>query len=278
MCTRPSRPGTRFTNAPNVVVLTTVPVKCSPTLTGARVRDLVDHPAPPRPRPSPSRGADEHRSRRPGCRCRRRSGAMISLIRLPLGPITSPILSTGIWIVMIARRLGLTSVARHRDRRLHARRGSWSRASCACSSARDEHVAGQTRDLHVELDRGDELARAGDLEVHVAAARPRRRGCRSRVTNLPSSAIMPIAMPATGALIGTPASISDSVDAQTRRHRRRAVRAQHVATPAGARTGTPPRVGITGTSARSASAPWPISRRRGEPTRPVSPVENGGKL
>ena len=35
------------------------------------------------------------------------------------------------------------------------------------------------------------------------------------VTNLPSSAIMPIAIPPTGALIGTPASISDSVDAQT---------------------------------------------------------------
>ena len=31
-------------------------------------------------------------------------------------------------------------------------------------------------------------------------------------------------------------------------------------------------------SARSASAPWPISRRLGEPTRPVSPVEYGGKL
>ena len=36
-----------------------------------------------------------------------------------------------------------------------------------------------------------------------------------RVTNWPRSAISPIAMPATGALIGTPASISDSVDAQT---------------------------------------------------------------
>ena len=35
------------------------------------------------------------------------------------------------------------------------------------------------------------------------------------VTNLPSSAIMPIAMPATGALIGTPASIIDSVEPQT---------------------------------------------------------------
>ena len=30
--------------------------------------------------------------------------------------------------------------------------------------------------------------------------------------------------------------------------------------------------------ARSARAPWPISRRLGVPTRPVSPVEYGGKL
>ena len=35
--------------------------------------------------------------------------AMISLIRLPLGPITSPILSTGIWIVMIRGAFGFTS-------------------------------------------------------------------------------------------------------------------------------------------------------------------------
>ena len=42
--------------------------------------------------------------------------------------------------------------------------------------------------------------------------------------------------------------------------------------------GNSSRVGSTGRSARSASAPWPISRRLGEPTRPVSPVEYGGKL
>jgi len=35
------------------------------------------------------------------------------------------------------------------------------------------------------------------------------------VTKLPSSAIMPIAMPATGALSGTPASIIDKVEPQT---------------------------------------------------------------
>ncbi len=32
---------------------------------------------------------------------------------------------------------------------------------------------------------------------------------------MPSSAIMPMAMPATGALIGTPASIRDRVEPQT---------------------------------------------------------------
>ena len=36
--------------------------------------------------------------------------------------------------------------------------------------------------------------------------------------------------------------------------------------------------GITGTRARSARAPWPISRREVLRTGAASPVENGGKL
>ena len=36
--------------------------------------------------------------------------------------------------------------------------------------------------------------------------------------------------------------------------------------------------GIIGTSARSASAPWPMSRRFGPRMKPASPTENGGKL
>ena len=36
--------------------------------------------------------------------------------------------------------------------------------------------------------------------------------------------------------------------------------------------------GITASSARWASAPWPMSRRRGPVIRPVSPTEYGGKL
>ena len=92
------------------------------------------------------------------------------------------------------------------------------------------------------------------------------------VTNLPSSAIMPIAMPATGALIGTPASIIDSVEPQTDAIDVEPFELRTSDTRRSA-YGNSSSFGTTGISARSASAPCPISRRRGEPTRPVSPVE-----
>ncbi len=84
-------------------------------------------------------------------------------------------------------------------------------------------------------------------------------------------------MPATGARSGTPAFSSDIVEAQTEPMEVEPLE------PSASETwriayGNSSRVGSTGTSARSASAPWPISRRFGEPTRPVSPVEYGGKL
>src|ERR1700712_3015554 len=98
-----------------------------------------------------------------------------------------------------------------------------------------------------------------------------------RVVYLPSAKTRPIAMPATGALSGTPASMSESVEPQTD-----AIDVE----PFDASTSETTRIvyghsillGSTGINARSASAPRPISRRFGEPTRPVSPVENGGKL
>jgi hypothetical protein len=79
-------------------------------------------------------------------------------------------------------------------------------------------------------------------------------------------------MPATGALSGTPALSSDIVDAQTE-----PIEVEPFE-PSASETwrmayGNSSRVGSTGSSARSASAPCPISRRFGEPTRPVSPVE-----
>ena len=84
-------------------------------------------------------------------------------------------------------------------------------------------------------------------------------------------------MPATCAFSGTPASIIarqppqtdaiddepfDSVISET-------IRIEY---------GNSTRSGSTATSARLARRPWPISRRFGEPTRPVSPVANGGML
>jgi len=84
-------------------------------------------------------------------------------------------------------------------------------------------------------------------------------------------------MPATMSLSGTPASSSDIVDAQTE-----PIEVEPF-DPIASLTwriayGNSSRVGSTGMSARSARAPCPISRRLGEPTRPVSPVEYGGML
>ena len=87
----------------------------------------------------------------------------------------------------------------------------------------------------------------------------------------------PIATPATGALSGTPASISDSEEPHTE-----AIDEE----PFDSRMSDTTRIvygkssidGTTGTRARSASAPWPMSRRFGPRMKPASPTENGGKL
>src|SRR5690348_9053025 len=98
-----------------------------------------------------------------------------------------------------------------------------------------------------------------------------------RRTNFFLSVIKPIEIPATGSLIGTPASIRARVDPQ--------VDAIDVE-PLLDMTSDTKRIvygnsssgGITDKSARSANAPCPISRRDGVPTRPVSPTEYGGIL
>ena len=84
-------------------------------------------------------------------------------------------------------------------------------------------------------------------------------------------------MPATGALIGTPASMSASVEPQTEPCE---VEPLDEMTSDTSRSvyGNSSTLGMTGSSARSASAPWPISRRPGERDGRVSPTENDGKL
>src|SRR3979490_797699 len=84
-------------------------------------------------------------------------------------------------------------------------------------------------------------------------------------------------MPETGALIGTPASISASVEPQTE---------PSDDGPCDSRVSDTMRIvygnsvagGIIASRARCASAPWPMSRRFGPRMKPVSPTENGGEV
>ena len=96
-------------------------------------------------------------------------------------------------------------------------------------------------------------------------------------SSLSGSVIRPIAAPATGAEIGTPASISESVEPQTE-----AIEVEPFDISASETTrivyGKSSNAGSTGISARSASSPWPISRRPGPRMKRASPTEYGGKL
>ena len=92
-----------------------------------------------------------------------------------------------------------------------------------------------------------------------------------------SSLISPMAMPATGRFSGTPASISASDVPQT---------VAMEEEPFDSVISDTTRIvygnfsfdGSSGWTARHASLPWPISRRPGDPMRPASPTEYGGKL
>src|SRR3569623_509520 len=91
------------------------------------------------------------------------------------------------------------------------------------------------------------------------------------------SLLRPLAMPATCAFWGTPAAISDRQPPHTD-----AIDDEPLDSVISETTrteyGNSSLDGSTATSARLARRPWPISRRLGLPTRPVSPVANGGML
>ena len=84
-------------------------------------------------------------------------------------------------------------------------------------------------------------------------------------------------MPATGDLIGTPASIRPRVEPHTEAIEDEPFDSR-ISETSRIVYGNSSAVGMTGTRARSASAPWPMSRRFGPRMKPVSPTENGGKL
>ena len=98
-----------------------------------------------------------------------------------------------------------------------------------------------------------------------------------RTTNLSSSFTRPIAIPATADFTGTPASISARDAPQTD-----AIEEEPLDSVISETTrtvyGNSSWDGITASTPRFARRPWPISRRFGEPTIPVSPTQYGGKL
>ena len=98
MCSSPSRPGRMFTNAPNLVMFTTLPGVHGADLRHRRVEDRARcGGGPPRPARRPSTRSSPCRRRRR--RCTETSApvsSVIALMTLPFGPITSPILSIGI--------------------------------------------------------------------------------------------------------------------------------------------------------------------------------------
>src|SRR3970040_369068 len=98
-----------------------------------------------------------------------------------------------------------------------------------------------------------------------------------RTTKSSPSLTRPIAMPATGGLIGTPASISASELPQTE-----AIEEEPFDSVISETTrivyGNDSIDGITATTPRLARRPWPISRRFGPIMRPASPTQYGGEL
>ena len=93
-----------------------------------------------------------------------------------------------------------------------------------------------------------------------------------RTANLLPSLIKPIAIPATGAAVGTPASIIDRLEPQTD-----AIELEPFDSVISDTTrklyGNSSISGMMPMTPRFAKRPWPISRRLGVPTRPVSPTE-----
>ena len=91
------------------------------------------------------------------------------------------------------------------------------------------------------------------------------------------SLIKPIAIPATGRVSLTPASSKASVEPQTEAIDDEPLLSS-VSLTSRSVYGKSSSDGIIGSNARSASAPWPMSRRLGPRMKPVSPTLNGGKL
>ena len=222
----------------------------------------MPRPGPGPPRPIRGRCWRWSRCRRPRRRCTAPVASWMPRIVLPPGPISRPIFSGSIFV--------------------RSSRGAYCEISSFGRVMRDQHLAEDLEaglaglverrpddlgadavDLQVELDAGDAVLRAGDLEVHVAEVvlvaddvgeqDPLRVGFLDQADR-------------------------DAGDRIADRHagghqaQRRAADAGHRAESRsipgcrrsrGSCRGTLPASGSTGLTLRSARAPWPISRRPG---------------
>src|SRR5664280_2620742 len=142
--------------------------------------------------------------------------AWIELIILPLGPITSPILSTGILTEITRGAYGDISSGPSIASAITSRIAS--RASLACRSAAASTSDGIPSSL-VSSCRAvtKSLVPATLKSMSPYASSAPRMSVSVTYSIVPStgSAIRPMAMPATGAWSGTPALSRDSVEAQT---------------------------------------------------------------
>ena len=132
---------------------------------------------------------------------------------LPFGPITSPTLSSGIVKVTIFGALSLT-VARGAPIAEFITPRIFKRASLACCNAFANTSLGMPSIFVSSCNAVTASAVPATLKSMSpnASSAPRMS---VKAVYLPWSKMRPMAMPATGATIGTPASINARLDAQT---------------------------------------------------------------
>ena len=203
--------------------------------------------------------------------------AAMRLITLPPGPMTVPIFSGSMWMMVIfgacsdtcsrGSPIASTITPRIRSRASRARSKTVSsRSPGSFFSLVSSWIAVTPRSVPATL-----------KSMSPNASSMPAMSVSTRYPSPSSSLISPIATPATGAEIGTPASISASVDPHTA-----AIEVEPFDISASETTrtvyGNSSNDGSTGSNARSASSPWPISRRPGPRRKRASPTEYGGKL
>ena len=137
----------------------------------------------------------------------------MALITLPFGPMTSPILSIGISKLTIFGALAFTSgrgaasASCITPRMMRRASRAWRNASPRTSVGKPAILVSSWR----AVTKSAVPATLKSMSPKASSA-PRMS---VSVVYLPSANTRPIAMPPTGALIGTPASMSDNVEPQT---------------------------------------------------------------